>query len=68
MNRREFVQRARRYARHNGLEFDFDPVRGKGSHGTVYVGDRQTTVQHGEIQPRTLHGMLRDLGINRRDF
>ena len=58
----------RRYARRNGLEFYFDPVRGKGSHGIIYLGNRQTTVQHGEIERKTLFGMFRDLGIDRREF
>ena len=68
MNGREFIRRARRYARLHGLEFDYNPAKGKGSHGTVYVGDRRTTVQHGEIKLDTLFNMLRDLSINRRDF
>lgn len=68
MNGREFVRRARRYARANGLEFYFDPARGKGSHGRFYMGDRQTIVQHGEIPRPTLLGMLRQLGINAREF
>lgn len=33
-----------------------------------YLGNRHTTVQHGEIQLKTLAGMLRDLEINRREF
>ena len=68
MNGREFIRRARRYARRNGLEWRFDPGRGKGSHGTFYLEGRRTTVQHGEIKVDTLFNMLRDLGINRRDF
>ena len=68
MNDREFLRRARRYARQNGLEFYFDPARGKGSHGTVYMGDCITRVQHGEIPRRTLFVMLRQLGINIREF
>ena len=68
MNGREFIRRARRYARQHRLEFDFDPARGKGSHGTVYVGDRSTQVQHGEIATGTLMSMFRELGIDRRDF
>ena len=68
MNGREFVRRARRYARKNGLDFHFDPARGKGSHGTVYVGHLMTAVQHGEIPIGTLSSMLKDLNINRREF
>ena len=62
------MRRARRYARRNGLEFSFDPARGKGSHGEVSVGEFMTIVQYGEIKPRTLAGMLRQLNINRQEF
>ena len=68
MNGREFVRRAGRYARRNGLEFSFDPSRGKGSHGQVRIGEFKTIVQHGEIAPNTLANMLRQLDINRREF
>ena len=68
MNGREFVRRARRYARRRELEFAFDPSKGKGSHGTIYMGDRRTQVQHGEIATGTLMSMFRELGIGRRDF
>ena len=68
MNGREFVRRARRYARGNGLEWRFDPTRGKGSHGRIYIGEHYTTVQHGEISPGLLLDMLRDLNIDRRRF
>ena len=68
MNGREFIRRARRYARRNRLDFYFDPVKGKGSHGTVHVGDHETQVQHGEIATGTLMSMLRELQIDRREF
>ena len=68
MNGREFIRRARRYARRNRLDFYFDPAKGKGSHGTVYVGDHETQVQHGEIAIGTLMAMLRELQIDRREF
>ena len=65
---REFVRRARRYARKKGLKSYFDPRRGKGSHGTVYVGDRFTMVKHSDIGPGLLASMLRDLGVDRQEF
>ena len=68
MNGREFLRRARRYARANGLEWRFDASHGKGSHGTMYVGSRSTRIQHGEIATGTLMNMLRDLDIDRRRF
>ena len=66
MNGREFVRRARRYARRHGLEFDYDLRHGKGSHGTLTIGNRLTRVQHGKIATGTLMSMLRDLDIDRR--
>ena len=63
MNGREFIRRARRYACRNRLEFYFDPAKGKGSHGTVYLGGRETQVQHGEIATGALMSMLRNLNI-----
>lgn len=68
MNGREFLRRARRYARAQGLEFYFDSSRGKGSHGEVHVGEYRTIVQRGEIAAGTLSAMLRDLNIPRQEF
>ena len=68
VNGREFVRRARRYARKHSLEFSFDPSRGKGSHGKLTVGGRATIVQHGEIAFGTLISMLRRLDIDRGEF
>ena len=62
------MRRARRYARRNDLEWRFDPARGKGSHGTFYLGNLRTAVQHGEIARGTLFAMFRRLGIDAREF
>ena len=68
MNGGEFVRRARRYARANGLDFYFYPAWGKGSHGRVFIEERYTTVPHGEISVGLLRSMQRDLDIDRRRF
>ena len=68
MNDREFVRRARAYARKTGQGFLFNPRLGKGSHMGIYVGKRFTILPHGEIRPGTFYGMLRDLGIDRKEF
>ena len=68
MNGREFVRRARRYAKRNDLAFDYDPRRGKGSHGEIYVGDKRTIVQHGELSKGMLSAMLKQLDIDREEF
>ncbi len=68
MKGREFVRRARRYARKTGEEIRFDQRRGKGSHGTLYLGNRHTMVKHGEISKGVLATMLKHLGIDRKEF
>ena len=68
MNGREFTRRARRYARRTGQSFYLNTQRGKGSHVTVYIGDRDTIVKYGEIRKGTLNRMLKDLGIDREIF
>lgn len=68
MNGADFVRRVRRYARRAGLEVQFDPSRGKGSHGMLYLGHRRTVVKHGELKPGTLRAMLKQLGISTEDF
>ena len=47
MTSREFIKRAKDYARKTGHAFRFDPTHGKGSHGRLYVGSRFTTVRRG---------------------
>ena len=68
MTSREFISRAREYARRTGQSFRFDPALGKGSHGRVYVGSRFTSVQRGELKKGMLAAMLRQLNIDRREF
>ena len=68
MTSREFIRRARRYARKTGQAFDFDPAHGKGSHGRLYVGSRFTTVKQGELSRGLVAAMLRQLDIDREDF
>ena len=68
MTSREFISRAREYARRTGQSFRFDPALGKGSHGRVYIGSRFTTVQQGELKKGVLAAMLRQLDIDRREF
>ena len=68
MNGREFTRRARRYARRTGQRFYLNTKRGKGSHVTLRIGERRTVVKYGEIQRGMLFSMLRQLGIDRKEF
>lgn len=66
----EFVRRVRRVGRRRGVDVDFVAERGKGSHGTLYFGDRRTTVRHrqAELKPGLLHAMLTQLGLTLGDL
>lgn len=77
MNGRKFISKARKWARkekrakkRKDLEVCFVASEGPGSHGTLYVGDRKTTVKDRkkEIGKGLLDKMLADLGIAKEDF
>jgi hypothetical protein len=68
VNGRQFVRRARTWARANGLEFRLDASRGKGGHQMLRVGERATTVKTSEIGPGLLAAMLAQLGIPKDEF
>jgi mRNA interferase HicA len=66
----EFIQRVRRYAKAHGLACHVDQKRGKGSHVTLYLGERLTIVRNpkDELKAGTLHAMLRQLGLSLSDL
>ena len=70
MNGRQFIAKVRRWAKARNLEVRFAASEGPGSHGTLYVGDRKTTVKDRkkEIGKGLLTKMLGDLGIEKDEF
>ncbi len=70
MNGRQFIARVRKWAHSRNLEVRFVASEGAGSHGTLYAGDRKTTVKdrRKEIGKGLLGKMLADLGIDRDEF
>ena len=70
MKSAEFIRRARQYSKRHGIEFYYDPRRGKGSHGRLLIGDLLTTIKSGNkvIGKGLLHKMLKDLNIDPKDF
>lgn len=70
MSGRQFIARDRRWANARDLEVCFVASEGPGSHGTIYAGERKTTVKDRKkgIGKRLLAKMLRDLGIEKTDL
>ncbi len=70
MNGRQFIARVRKVGRSQGQEVRFVATEGRGSHGTLYFGDRKTTVKDRkkEIGKGLLAKMVSDLGIGRDEF
>ena len=70
MNGRQFIARVRKWARERDLEVHFVATEGSGSHGTLYAGNRRTTVKDRkkEIGKGLFNKMLVDLGIDGDDF
>ena len=66
----EFVRALRKFGRRHGVEVRFVTRRGKGSHGTLYHGDRKTIVKDRkkELSRALLADMLRQLGLGPRDL
>jgi hypothetical protein len=63
MNRTHFLRALRQEARTLGFAFRIDKAAGKGSHYRVYVGDKFTTVQSGELTPLMIKTIRRQLGL-----
>ena len=64
MTGNEFIRKIRRLGRKRGVTVAFGPERGKGSHGTLYYGEKLTIVRNpkDELKTGTLHAMLTPLG------
>jgi hypothetical protein len=70
VNSPAFLRRAKRYAKRHDLAFEFDPRHGKGSHGRILPGERITAIKSSNkaLGPGLLRKMLKDLGIDPREF
>lgn len=66
----EFIRRIQAHAKASGLACRVDEKRGKGSHVTLYLGDKLTIVRNpkDELKTGTLHAMLRQLGLTPDDL
>jgi len=68
VNGKEFIRKATRWAKLNGLAAFVDASRGKGGHQLLTIGSKWTTVPSGEIPPGTFHALLKQLGIPKGEF
>ena len=70
MKGRDFIERVSKIGRERGIPVRIDTERGKGSHLTLYYGSRFTDVKdrRKDIGPGLLSSMIRQLGLDRRDF
>jgi len=66
----EFLRKVKEVADRSNTKMTFVPQRGKGSHGTLYLGDKWTVVRNpkDELKKGTLHAMLKQLGIDPKTF
>ena len=66
----EFIRKVQNLAKSRGLECRVDEKRGKGSHVTLYFGDRLTVVRNpkDELKTGTLHAMCKQLDIRRDEL
>jgi mRNA interferase HicA len=62
----EFLRKVQDLGNRKRIEVTYIPQRGKGSHGTLYFGDKRTIVRNpkDELKKGTFHGMLKQLGID----
>jgi mRNA interferase HicA len=66
----EFIRRIEALGAARGIPVRFDKTRGKGSHSTLYYGERLTVVKdrRKECGPGLIAKMLADLGLTRSDL
>ncbi len=66
----ELIRAIRKLGRRQGVEVRFVTRRGKGSHGTLYFGERKTIVKDRkkELSRGLLLDMLRQLGLGPKDL
>jgi len=63
MKREALIRELTKYARKNALEIVIIKTKGKGSHYRVYLGDKATTIQSGELTKFHVKRIKKQLGI-----
>lgn len=70
MKGKEFIKKVEKLAKQKGVVARVDKKRGKGSHVTLYFGEKFTIVRNpkDELKTGTLNAMLKQLGIKEDDI
>ncbi|GGA79686.1 hypothetical protein GCM10011491_03660 [Brucella endophytica] len=63
MKREALLRELRKLARKTGKTFEVNENRDKGAHYRVRFGDRETTIQSGELTPLRVEAIKKQLGI-----
>lgn len=66
----ELIKRLQQYAKANGVRCEIDEKRGKGSHITLYLGDKATIIRNpkDELKTGTFQAVLKQLGLSQNDI
>ena len=66
----EFIKKVKKLAKEKGIKSRVDKKRGKGSHVTLYFGQRFTIVRNpkDELKTGTFKAMLAQLGIKENEL
>ena len=64
------MRKVQKLAKEKGISVQYTAERGKGSHGTLYFGEKRTIVPNpkNELKTGTFHAMLKQLGLKADDM
>ncbi|MCF6291027.1 MAG: type II toxin-antitoxin system HicA family toxin [Desulfobacterales bacterium] len=70
MNGNELLKKLRKIAKERNEKLELIKHRGKGSHGTLYFGDKRVIIKDlkKEIGPGLLKAILKNLGLTKDDI
>jgi mRNA interferase HicA len=70
MRGNEFIKKVEMLGKERAVRVYIDKKRGKGSHQTLYFGERKTIIRNpkDELKTGTYHAMLKQLGISEKDL
>ena len=66
----EFVKKLKILAKKQGIDVRIDERRGKGSHSTLFYGEKFTIIRNlkDELKTGTYYAMLKQLGIKENEL